>query len=38
MPYAFIVEDDVIYCLFHQNDTLSRKGISQEGFETSPNI
>ena len=31
----FIVENGVIYCFFHQQDTLSRKEISQEGSETS---
>ena len=32
MPYNFCC---VIFCLFHQEDTLSRKEISQEVFETS---
>ena len=32
MPYNFYC---VIFCLFHQEDTLSRKEISQEVFETS---
>lgn len=32
----FIVENGVIHCLFHQEDTLFRKYISQEAFETSP--
>ena len=31
----FIVENGITYYLFYQEDTLSRKEISQEGFETS---
>ena len=31
----FIVENGVIHCLFHQEDTLSRTEISRDGFETS---
>ena len=35
---TFTVENGIIYYLIHQKDTLSRKEISQEGFETRADV